>query len=274
MKIDRKVNNFDEFLNECWSPEMGNPGVAIETEPGQQFEEPQGAQGASLPPPSMPHTVLVLQTTLKLAHWQTTSFAQHEAFGKIYDEIEGLGDTLVEVYIGKYGNRQVMPGSVIGLQNSTMEEMPMVADVCLAILNMSCDVLLDKEKDMEIITIVDEIRGQLQKLKYLFTLAESREWNQNPDRQDDAEKAEAIMAEMNKMAEEKHGEFGFATLDASAQEDVIGEVFKKHGFDGSAKEILNKLDQLAEDLRGEFGFATLDDQDMKMTIDEYIRITK
>lgn len=144
---ENKIYNFDEYLKENVSPE----------------------KSICLPPPTMPHTVLILQTILKLAHWQTYSFAQHEALGKIYDEVSRLGDELVEVYIGKYGNRNVLEGSVIGLMNVTPETIGITADTLLGILNMACVYLL-KEEDTEIINIVDEIRAQLNKLKFLFTL--------------------------------------------------------------------------------------------------------
>ena len=158
MNKHRNVNNFDKFINECWSISPSS-----DPEPGQQF-----TPSICIPPPSIPHTVLAIQTTLKLAHWQTVSFAQHEAFGKIYDEVTILGDQFVETYIGKYGNRDIIPGA-IGLQNTTMDEMPLLPDVCLAILNNATTYLLTPE-DTELNNIVDEIRAQLQKLKYLFTL--------------------------------------------------------------------------------------------------------
>jgi hypothetical protein len=117
----------------------------------------------------MPHTVLVLLAVLKLAHWQTHSFAQHEALGKIYDEVSELGDELVEVYIGKYGNREVVEGSAIGLMNVTHETIPLVADTLMGIFNMACTHLISEE-DTEIANIADEIRAQINKLKYLFSL--------------------------------------------------------------------------------------------------------
>lgn len=40
---------------------------------------------------------------LKVSHFATTSFAQHEALGKTYDALEGLADDLTEKLIGYSG---------------------------------------------------------------------------------------------------------------------------------------------------------------------------
>lgn len=36
-------------------------------------------------------------------HHLTTSYAEHKALGKFYEELDGLTDTLIETYQGKYG---------------------------------------------------------------------------------------------------------------------------------------------------------------------------
>lgn len=45
---------------------------------------------------------LGFRNQLKLFHWQTKSYAQHQAFGKAYDELSETIDEFLEVYIGKY----------------------------------------------------------------------------------------------------------------------------------------------------------------------------
>jgi DNA-binding ferritin-like protein len=42
---------------------------------------------------------------LHLLHWQTTSFAEHEALGKIYDKVGDLQDEIVEKIMGYAGKR-------------------------------------------------------------------------------------------------------------------------------------------------------------------------
>ena len=47
--------------------------------------------------------LLTAQNQMKLFHWQTVSFAQHQAFGGIYDNLSDLIDEFVEVCMGKIG---------------------------------------------------------------------------------------------------------------------------------------------------------------------------
>ena len=47
--------------------------------------------------------LLTLLNQLKIYHWKTKSYAQHNAFGDVYETLDELIDTYVEVFIGKYG---------------------------------------------------------------------------------------------------------------------------------------------------------------------------
>ena len=53
---------------------------------------------------------LTLQNQMRVFHWQTQknpgSFAQHEAFGTAYDELDPLIDDFIEIYQGKKGNKR------------------------------------------------------------------------------------------------------------------------------------------------------------------------
>jgi len=42
---------------------------------------------------------------LHLLHWQTTSFAEHEALGKLYDRVGDLQDEIVEKIMGYAGKK-------------------------------------------------------------------------------------------------------------------------------------------------------------------------
>ena len=43
---------------------------------------------------------LTLHNQLKVYHWQTDSYAQHQAFGGAYNEFTDLIDTFVEEFMG------------------------------------------------------------------------------------------------------------------------------------------------------------------------------
>jgi len=117
--------------------------------------------------------VQVLLTTthqLHVYHWQTDSYAQHQAFGGAYDAIDGLMGQFVEVFMGKYGKVAAKEGFNIELNNIT-DKNP------VEFINTVIDFLTNelpkniKEQDTDLLNIRDEILGELNKLKYLLTLS-------------------------------------------------------------------------------------------------------
>lgn len=55
----------------------------------------------------------------KVFHWQTSSFAEHEAMGEFYDEFNVLMDKFIEAYQGCYG--RIMLGCELEVKPYTME---------------------------------------------------------------------------------------------------------------------------------------------------------
>jgi hypothetical protein len=111
-------------------------------------------------------TVLQIQAQLKVLHWQTESYAEHNAFGTTYDSLDDKFDLLIEAYAGKHQRPKL--GGVSQLS---------VADYS----NVKVDVLLDgvleffasafmADSDSELKNIADEIKADIDKLKYLLTL--------------------------------------------------------------------------------------------------------
>ncbi len=47
--------------------------------------------------------VFCTRNLLHFAHWKTTSYAQHQAVGSLYDSIVGQVDKIVEAYQGRFG---------------------------------------------------------------------------------------------------------------------------------------------------------------------------
>jgi hypothetical protein len=110
--------------------------------------------------------VIQMQGQLKVLHWQTESYAEHNAFGAIYEDLDDRFDRLIEVYSGKYQRPKF--GGVKQISFADYE-------------NLKVDVFIDgmddfltnafmAEQDSEIANIRDEIRADLMKLKYLLTL--------------------------------------------------------------------------------------------------------
>ena len=60
----------------------------------------------------MASTLVAIQTQLRFFHWQTKSYARHQAYGGTYDAMDGLIDNFVEVLMGKYGRVPAVPASL------------------------------------------------------------------------------------------------------------------------------------------------------------------
>lgn len=103
---------------------------------------------------------------LHLLHWQTTSYAEHQALGGLYDFVHDFKDGVVEKIMGYTGKR---PGvfKIPALSNCTPES-------CVADL-MSFATQLKRYGDMngfhDIGNLADTLSGEAAKTKYLLTLS-------------------------------------------------------------------------------------------------------
>jgi hypothetical protein len=110
---------------------------------------------------------LELQSQLKILHWQTKSYAKHQAFGETYDKLDEIIDLYVEVCIGKHG-RFTLEGEERILNVNNLADIDLVAMISAArevISTMEID-----EKDTDLLNLRDEILTEVNKLAYLLTL--------------------------------------------------------------------------------------------------------
>jgi DNA-binding ferritin-like protein len=112
---------------------------------------------------------LGLQLQLKINHWQTKGYARHQAFGMVYDELQGLTDTFVEQAMGKYG-RFVLDDETKTITFSNLSELDIKS-----FINTVRDALVQfteqvEETDTDLLNVRDEMLGLINKLSYLLTL--------------------------------------------------------------------------------------------------------
>jgi DNA-binding ferritin-like protein len=114
--------------------------------------------------------LLTLHNQLKIHHWQTKSYAEHQALGGAYNEFSELIDEFVEVFMGKYGRIESKDGFKIELSNykdiSASDFVDKYIDYLINELTKSLE-----ETDTDLFNIRDEMLAQLHKLKYLLTLS-------------------------------------------------------------------------------------------------------
>ena len=115
-------------------------------------------------------TLLGIQVQFKVFHWQTGSFSKHNGYGGIYDALDDLNDTFMEVYMGKYG-RVALNGLEDAIQLSNIGEVNIEAflDTVVDFL-LSLNHQLNSQQDSDLLNIRDEMLAAVNKLKYLLTL--------------------------------------------------------------------------------------------------------
>jgi len=114
-------------------------------------------------------TFLGIQAQFKVLHWQTGSYAKHKAFYGIYEAFDGLIDSFMETYMGKYGRVAVEEDDIINLMNIGEVNMGEYLDTLTQFL-LSFNNKLDDHKDTDLLNIRDEMLAEINKLKYLLTL--------------------------------------------------------------------------------------------------------
>ncbi len=103
---------------------------------------------------------------LHLLHWQTSSYAEHQALGGLYDYVHDFKDGLVEKIMGYTGKR---PGlyKIDPLVNCTA--MSCVESLC----NFASALKMYGEKNSfhDVCNLADSLSGEAAKTKYLLTLS-------------------------------------------------------------------------------------------------------
>jgi DNA-binding ferritin-like protein len=103
---------------------------------------------------------------LHLLHWQTTSYAQHKALGKLYEYVQDFKDGVVEKLMGYTGKR---PGA-IKLEQLTATD-PNAVVTALMDFSSNLKAYGETNKFHDIANLADALSGEAAKTKYLLTLS-------------------------------------------------------------------------------------------------------
>jgi DNA-binding ferritin-like protein len=103
---------------------------------------------------------------LHLLHWQTKSYAQHKALGKLYEYVQDFKDGVVEKLMGYTGKR---PGA-IKLEQLTATDPNAVVT---ALMDFASNLKRYAESNSyhDIANLADALSGEAAKTKYLLTLS-------------------------------------------------------------------------------------------------------
>lgn len=102
-------------------------------------------------------------------HWQTESFAQHDALGNFYDVFLENVDVLVEMIMG-IKERPVFGEATISLKNYSEGAIAEFFEAAYELLNDEIKLVIDPMHE-EVYDQARLILADIDKLKYLFTLS-------------------------------------------------------------------------------------------------------
>lgn len=103
---------------------------------------------------------------LHLIHWQTSSYAEHQAVGGLYDYVHDFKDGLIEKLMGYTGKRPG-PYKMEALTNCTSSQC--VSDL----LSFASQLKAYGERNSfhDVCNLADALSGEAAKVKYLLTLS-------------------------------------------------------------------------------------------------------
>ena len=114
--------------------------------------------------------LLTIQNQMRVFHWQTQkkpgSFAQHQAFGTAYEELDPLIDDFIEIYQGKNGALKGKSGGFnISLSNLS-DDYEVFIDESIQYFREYLPKSLDSNADTDLLNIRDEMMAILNQTKY------------------------------------------------------------------------------------------------------------
>ena len=111
--------------------------------------------------------LVYFQEQLHLLHWQTTSYAQHKALGKIYEYIQDFKDDVIEKLMGYTGKRpkafKIEPCSDGASADAVVSSLMSFAS--------SLKSYAEGNGYHDISNLADALSGEAAKTRYLLTLS-------------------------------------------------------------------------------------------------------
>lgn len=106
-------------------------------------------------------------TTIKLYHWKTQSYSQHQVTDELHEKISENSDRFVEVLLGKDASRVRMVEKNLQLTDSTntadfLQKMHSYREMLIRM-----DSIFHKKRDTDLLNIRDEMLADLNQFLYL-----------------------------------------------------------------------------------------------------------
>jgi len=136
--------------------------------PSEDIEVKEGEEGEGGAFECIPR-LMELHQSVHLAHWATTSYAEHKALNKLYDELDELIDTFVETLIGIKG-RGVLAGiNTLKVYGAAGGEHTKILDELEELIRNDLKSEIDPKED-GLLNIQADLLNLVTHIKYLLTL--------------------------------------------------------------------------------------------------------
>jgi hypothetical protein len=129
-------------------------------------QEMLSSSGGELSLESIAAKLTYFHEQLHLTHWQTTSYAEHQATGALYDYVHDFKDGIIEKIMGYTGKRPG-PYKIEALTNCS-------AGQCVSDLLAFASQLKsygERNGFHDVCNLADSLSGEAAKTKYLLTLS-------------------------------------------------------------------------------------------------------
>ena len=110
-----------------------------------------------------------LQTSVKMYHWQTESYANHKTTNKLFENISKLIDSFVEKYIGVFGRPSMKIGSSVPVENMTKTKYLRVLKTAQEYFRGPLQKMISKNSELQ--NIRDELLAEIDQAQYFATLS-------------------------------------------------------------------------------------------------------
>ena len=116
-------------------------------------------------------TFFEILTSIKLYHWKTKSYSQHEATDDLHEKLSDQVDRFVEVLIGKSSKRIHMVEEKMRLYdfNTKTKFKDKIFEFRQFLIDL--DDIFYQKKDSDLLTIRDDMLESVNQFLYLFTLS-------------------------------------------------------------------------------------------------------
>ena len=116
---------------------------------------------------------LEMLITIKLFHWNTYSFAQHEASNSLYTSLNDHIDKFIEVLLGKTGNRIDFKNkdklNLISIKGKN-DMIKLIKNYKSYLVDLDRNIFLYNMSNSDLYSIRDDILADLNKFLYLLSL--------------------------------------------------------------------------------------------------------